>query len=97
MKKLLLIIICLNFIGCARNVNYIKSKAKARWEELGYEVQGYEGYQWSIQGGDVYYLLKRKDQPRVLYSGFLNSWFGELQVYGPEVKSGQQLNLTQDK
>lgn len=96
MKKLLLILLVINSIGCTRNVEFVKKHATEKWNELGYQIQGYEGFQYSLAGGDVWYLLKRKDTPGVLYSGYLQSYYNEIQVYGPQVKSGQQLNLSRE-
>lgn len=96
MKKFIIILIALFSCNCTRNVGYIKSKGEAKWKELGYTVIGYEGFQYSLAGGNVWYLLKRKDSPGIIYDGFLQSYYGELQVYGPDIKSGSQLNLSQE-
>ena len=79
--------------GCARNVDYIKERAPARFAELGYESTAYEGYQWGITGGDVWYILKRADSPGVVYSGSLRRWGDELHFYGPRVVSGDLQQL----
>jgi hypothetical protein len=84
----------LALFGCGRNVDWIKERAPARWAELGYHIVGYEGYSWSLMGGDVWYALKRTDSPGVLYTGFLRKWGGELHMYNVSTISGNQFNLT---
>lgn len=80
--------------GCARNVDWVKERGPQKWKEMGYEIVGYEGYQWGIiAGGDVWWSLKRKDSPGVIYSGYLVKWNNELMVYGPRIISGNQLQI----
>lgn len=97
MKKFLSVLATLLCLGCARNVEYIKQQGPQKWKELGYVPIGYEGYQWSLVGGDVWWSLKRKDSPGIIYSGYLTKWGDELMVYGPQVVSGTQINLLDNK
>ena len=65
-----------------RNVDTTKAAAPKRWDAAGYEIKGYEGYQWSpIGGGNVWYIVTRKDSPGITYHGFLQKWGGEYHIY----------------
>lgn len=83
------------FFGCSRNVEFIKERASYNAKELGYELAGYEGYQWSLEGGDVWYQFKRTDSPGILYHGFFRRWGDELHLYEIKVISGQQVQLNE--
>jgi hypothetical protein len=77
--------------GSSFNLSYVKEHAAARWREVGYEVIGYEGYQWGFWGpggyggAKVWYSLRRTkpDDRGVIYTGSLYRWGSELHVYGP--------------
>lgn len=77
-------------VGCPMNLGYIKAHAEARWHEIGYEVVGYEGHQWSYGlgpygGARVWYQLRAIPDDGRRYSGFLMRWGDEpLQIYGPK-------------
>lgn len=77
-------------IGSSGNIDYVKDRAQARWAEQGFEVVGYEGYQWGFGGfgtpwggAKVWYRL-RKPGNDITYTGFLFRWGDELHVYGPK-------------
>lgn len=92
MKKLLISLLFLS--ACtSSNVNYVKENAEKRWNEMGYKVIGYEGYEYSVCGGNVWYHLKRDDFPGIIYSGFLCKWKDELHIYDIHVISGNQFQL----
>lgn len=73
-----------------RNVDYVKENANQMWTQTGYNNPGYEGYNWSFYGGEVWYTVTRKDSPGVVYSGYLEKrpWVNELILMGPRVVSG---------
>lgn len=77
----------LMFTGCTRSVDWVKERANQTWERAGYEIIGYEGYDsWSpLAGGRVWYTVKSKETPGVVYSGYLEKWGDEVHVYGPKV------------
>ncbi len=91
--RILICALALALTGCSGNVRYVKAHATERWAELGYTVIAYEGYNWSICGGNVWYSLKRLDSPGAVYTGALCKWGDELQVYGPTVVSGDLRGL----
>lgn len=91
--SLISLLLVFPFTSCSRNVDWVKERAQDRWNGLGYEVVGYEGYQWSLKGGSVWYLLKRPDSPGILYTGYLERWFDEVDVYNVTPVSGHQVNL----
>ncbi len=52
-----------------RNVNYVKSKSKEVARSNHLEIVGYEGYQWGMFGGDVWYIFKRIPDNNITYHG----------------------------
>lgn len=74
-------IFSLGIIGF-RNVKNVKAAANSVWANAGYEVVGYEGYQWGpVRGGDVWYIVRRRDAPGITYHGFLTRWGSEYHIY----------------
>ena len=76
--------------GCSpANLDDVKAKAVARWREVGYEVVGYDGYEWGswglfgYGGAQVWYTLKRVPDNGILYSGYIQRWGDEYHIYGP--------------
>ena len=72
--------------GCARNVPWVKDHAPEAAKQLGYEIVGYEGYQWSaVFGGMVWYTLRRipEDNGIIYHAGF-TKWGGEVHIYNLE-------------
>lgn len=71
------------------NIDEVKAAAPAKWEELGYSVHGYEGYQWGMWlggrygGAQVWHQLRRIPDNGIAYTGHLQMWGDELHVYGP--------------
>lgn len=71
----------LGWIGF-RNVEETKEAAPKVWADSGYEIIGYEGYQWGpIRGGNVWYIVRRKGNDSVTYHGYITPWFGEYHIY----------------
>ena len=92
MKRIFLIILALSFFGCSSsNLEYVKENAPAKWEVQGFQVIDYEGFKWgklgfgtSYGGAYVWHRLKKIPDNGVTYSGCMQLWGDELQVYGPE-------------
>jgi hypothetical protein len=65
-----------------KNVEDIKKHSNDVWNKNGFEVIGYEGYQWTFglnRGGCVYYLLTRKN---ITYEGCISKYYnGEYFIY----------------
>jgi len=86
--------LCFLFLGCARNVPFVKEQAPTYYQNNGFKIVAYEGYRWSpIDGGDVYYLVERTNDSKILYSSMLSKWGNEVQQYNLTVRSGQMVEL----
>jgi hypothetical protein len=85
MKKTFAILALLALAGCsASNVPDIKTHAAATWKQAGFEVVGYEGYNWTgfgQWGGCVWYSLRRIPDNGVTYEGCISKWSGEYHIY----------------
>ena len=86
MKKVLAAT-CL-LVGCSSgNLDYVKEHADETFAAAGYEVIGYEGFQWSFWGlnsyggANVWYILKKDPDNGILYQAYLNRWGNEIHVY----------------
>lgn len=96
MKK----IICLTFLaatlagfglgGCSyKNLEETKANSPWTWEQAGYKIIGYEGFEWGIGFGDyggakVWHTLRRDAAPGIIYSGYVQRWGNEYHIYGPK-------------
>jgi len=81
-RVLLLVTVLLAAAGCTRHVAEVKAQAPRVWQEAGFAVVGYEGYQWDpFCGGDVWYLLRKIPDNGVTYHGYLCKWGGEFHIY----------------
>lgn len=75
-------------VGTTANLDHVKARAEARWQEVGYQVVGYEGYQRGVTllpeygGARVWYSLRRAET-NIIYTGYLTRWGNEIHVYGP--------------
>lgn len=72
------------FGGCSRNVEQVKLHAPQTFEQAGFRIIGYEGYQIMspIAGGSVWYTLKRiNGDSTITYSASVEYWFGEYHIY----------------
>lgn len=85
--------LCLGLTHCSCNVDYVKSHAEARMLEMGYSSPIYEGFQWGIFGGSVWYQAKRADSPGILYNFYLVKYGKELQLCDISVISGNQIQV----
>lgn len=89
-KILLILILCL--VGCGYgNLDNVKLKSNEIWQDQGFTVVAYEGYQMGAVvpftkygGAYVWYRLKRNPDNGILYSGYLQQWGEEIHVYGPK-------------
>lgn len=83
MKRIsLLFVLCFCFLACyAKNVDVIKQNAKQVLEANGFEIIGYQGYQWGCAGtygGCVWYTLKRGN---ITYEACISKWGDEYHIY----------------
>jgi hypothetical protein len=71
--------------GCsAQNVDAIKAIAPKTIEQAGFEIIGYEGYQWTglgRWGGCVWYTMKKKPDKGTTYHGCVSKWGEEYHIY----------------
>ena len=75
----LILSLFIGFGGCSRNVDEVKIHASQVFDENGFKVIGYHGYQLSaITGGYVWYTLRRGN---ITYKAALCKWFDEYHLY----------------
>lgn len=87
--KLYLAVAALALCGCSsRNADYVKAHAAETWRQQGFEIIGYEGYNWggppfggSYGGACVWYTLKRIPDNGIIYDGCLERWGNEIHAY----------------
>lgn len=92
------LIICL-IIGSYGNLEDVKSHAEATWKNVGFEIVGYERYQWgfggygtSYGGAHVWHRLKKIPDNGISYTGFIQKWGNEYHIYGPKATDAIQPN-----
>ena len=62
-----------------KDIPEIKQTSGAALEENGFEIIGYQGYQFAWpHGGFVWYTLKKGD---ITYHAAISKWFGEYHIY----------------
>jgi hypothetical protein len=80
-----LLVIALILTGCsANNVTDIKAHAEETFRQAGYEVVGYEGYQYGsfgTWGGCVWYTIKKLPDNGVNYHACISKWGDEYHLY----------------
>lgn len=88
MKKVFVLIALLALSGCSYiNLDDVKDNAEARFDSLGFDIVGYDGFQWGFGVGDyggarVWYILKKKnDNSGITYGGALQRWGDEYHFY----------------
>jgi hypothetical protein len=89
-----LMVVLISFITsscyCSANKEEVQQKAPAKWEQQGFKVVDYEGFEWGLWfggpygGAYVWHRLKKIPDNGITYSGFMQMWGDELQVYGPK-------------
>lgn len=71
--------------GCsAQHVDAIKAAAPKTLEQAGFEIIGYEGYEWTgfgQWGGCVWYTMKKKPDVGITYHGCVSKWGDEYHIY----------------
>ena len=83
---ILLIGICFCATHSYANLDYVKERAEGKWAEVGFEIIGYDGYNWGwtfvfnwkYGGAKVWHVLKKGD---ITYWGYLQRWGNEIHVY----------------
>lgn len=69
------------------NVEYVKEHAAATFDQSGFEIIGYQGYQMggiigkTYGGANVWYNLKRKPDNGIVYEAALQRWGDEIHIY----------------
>jgi hypothetical protein len=88
--KVLALLLTLSLVGCGSgNKDYVEQHAAETWEAVGFEVVGYEGFEWgfwgfnSYGGAKVWHRLNKIPNNGISYTGFLQRWGDEIHVYGP--------------
>lgn len=71
--------------GCSNvHVPEIKEHAAQTWAKAGFEIVGYEGYEYgtlAVYGGCVWYIVKRGT---TTYDGCISKWGDEYHIYNLE-------------
>ena len=96
---ILILVIASIFYNCSsgaiinispRNLEYVKQHAESRWSEMGFEIIGYDGFNWDFcylkkyGGARVWHVLKKKfntGDPYITYNGCLQRWGDEIHMY----------------
>ncbi len=72
--------------GSPGNLSYVKWAANETWQAAGFEIVGYEGYQWGgwgyndYGGARVWYIVRKPDSG-IRYNGYLQRWGNEIHIY----------------
>ena len=84
-KQIAIAAICAALLGCSNKyVPEIKVHADETWKQAGFEIIGYEGYQYGFfgtWGGQVWYTVKRNPDNGIIYDGFVSKWGNEYHIY----------------
>ena len=94
MKKVTqLVVVCfmlMGLYGCSSgNLDHVKEHGPEKWNEIGFQVVGYEGFEWGFWGlnhyggAEVWWRLKRIPDNGISYTGYIQRWGNELHVFGP--------------
>lgn len=90
LKALVMGAIVATSVGCSsNNLEEVKAHAPEVWRAQGFEVMGYDGYQWGawgVLGSDyggalVWYRLRAVPDNGIRYGGALQRWGNEYHVY----------------
>jgi len=86
----IVLILCLGIsqVFGSFNKDWVEARAVDTWSQQGFEVVAKEGFQmgfgYGVYGGaEVWHRLKKVPDNGNTYSGFLQRWGDEIQVYGP--------------
>ena len=73
--------------GCsAGNLDDVKKNAEKVFADNGFEITGYQGYQWGLApwpgygGAYVWYTIQKNNG--ITYQAFLSKWGDEYHLYG---------------
>jgi len=89
MKYLILILTTILSLNCGYgNKEYLQENGPAYLESQGFEIVTSEGFQIGLVvpfteygGAAVWYIVKRKDDPKTLYNLYLKRWGNEIHIY----------------
>lgn len=86
MKNLPLIVLAIAMlVGCsAKHVPAIKAAAPKVFQQAGFEIIGYEGFNYGSGGqwgGCVWYSLRRIPDNGILYDACIAKWGDEFHIY----------------
>lgn len=89
MKRILFVLSAATMLsGCGyANLDNIKQEAPVVWEQAGFRIIGYEGFQWSFWlggrygGAHVWYTVRREPDNGIIYHGFIQRWGSEYHLY----------------
>lgn len=92
MKKIICSIMLVSVLflsGCsARNLDDVKTNSESTWKQAGFQIIGYEGYQWGFVfpfsnygGARVWYTVHKIPDNGITYHGFLMKWGTEYHIY----------------
>ena len=85
MNKIKSILIMCLLAGCsASNVDIIKLNAKPTIEQAGFNIIGYEGYEYTglgRWGGCVWYTMDKNPSNGITYHGCISKWQDEYHIY----------------
>jgi len=84
----ILIFLLFLVVGTSANLDEVKANASPTWQQAGYEIIGYEGFQWgtwlfgNYGGAKVWHSLRRVEgNENVIYTGFIQRWGDEFHIY----------------
>lgn len=81
MKKIIILASILLTACSASNVEDIKEHAPKIWNDAGFDIVMYEGYQWTgfgQWGGCVWYIVEKQNTN---YHGCISKWENEYQLW----------------
>jgi hypothetical protein len=85
MTRTMMLLLALVCAGCSNKyVPDIKDHAALTWKQAGFEIIGYEGYNYggpSTWGGEVWYTLRRIPDNGIIYDGCISKWDDEYHIY----------------
>lgn len=88
MERFIIIILLLLSGYSAGNLDSVKTHATETWKQNGFEIVGYEGYQFSLivpftsyGGACVWYRIKSIPDNGIIYHGCLRRWGNEYHIY----------------
>lgn len=74
--------------GSPGNLHWVQSRAGSYWRNAGFEIVTPEGYQWgpggfgtTYGGAKVWYMVRKTNDPTIIYDGYLSRWGDELSLY----------------